>query len=227
MLKRGEIAPAKPGQEVVSWKGLLLFYIPLALTSFIVLAIRPVITAGLARAPQPLDSLAVWPVIHSFLFLFTSIALSYQEVIVALLRGEEDYAHLRRFTWIVSFALPALFYLVQLFSLDIVWFEYVVSLPQELMRFIREPLLILPLVPFFMTQVMWFRGLQVKRRLTLNITKGVSVNAVVLSIVLFAGAALFPFAGVITVALALVAANGADSLYLRIKSDRQRGTAMR
>jgi hypothetical protein len=227
MLERGDIAPAKPGEEVLSWKQLLIFYLPLALTSFIVLAIRPIITAGLARASHPLDSLAAWPVIHSFLFLFSSIALSYQEVVVALLRKDEDYRHLYRFTWIVAFALLGLFYLVQVLSLDVVWFEYIVSLPADLMEFVRVPILILPFMPFFLTQVTWFRGLQVKRRETLNITKGVTINAVVLSVVLFIGAAFFPFAGVITAALALVLANCADSIYLRIKTVVQQRSSMR
>jgi len=65
-----------------SWGELFKFYMPLALTSFIVLAARPIITAGLSRGSMPLESLALWPVASSFLFLFQSIPLSYQEVVV-------------------------------------------------------------------------------------------------------------------------------------------------
>ncbi|MFP4444412.1 MAG: hypothetical protein ACLFST_14930, partial [Spirochaetia bacterium] len=57
----------------VSWKYLFRFYTPLALTSFIVLSARPILTFGIAQAPEPISSLAVWPVITAFLFLFHSI----------------------------------------------------------------------------------------------------------------------------------------------------------
>jgi hypothetical protein len=221
MRKRGEIKPAEPGDEVLSWKGLMIFYVPLALTSFVVLAIRPVITAGIARAPLPLESLAVWPVIHSFIFLFTSISLSYQEVVVTLLKTDHDYSALRKFTGIVAVALFTLFYLVPLTGFDTIWFRYVIGLPADLMRFVNTPLLILPFMPLFLTLVTWFRGVQIKRRETVNITKGVSINGIVTTVLIFGGAFLLPLVGVITAALTISIAHGCESFYLFRKTRKQ------
>lgn len=218
---QGEIKPAKPGDEVLSWKTLLIFYIPLAMTSFVILAIRPVITAGIARAPLPLESLAVWPVIHSFIFLFTSISLSYQEVVVSLLKTNNDYHALKKFTIGVGFTLFMLFYLVPLLKFDTVWFGHVIGLPEDLMPFVNTPLFILPFMPLFLTLVIWFRGVQIKRRKTVNISKGVSINGLVTTILIFVGAYTLPFAGVVIAALTISIAHGCESLYLFIKNRQQ------
>ncbi|MDA3951431.1 MAG: hypothetical protein PF508_19645 [Spirochaeta sp.] len=69
-----------------SFPALLKFYVPLSLTSIMALISRPILAFGIARSVQPLESLATWPVINSLLFLFTSIALSYQEAVVAKAR---------------------------------------------------------------------------------------------------------------------------------------------
>ena len=50
-----------PEGQTISWRRLLRFFIPLALSTLIVLATRPIISVGLARAPFPLESLAVLP----------------------------------------------------------------------------------------------------------------------------------------------------------------------
>lgn len=50
-----------PEGQTLSWRRLLRFFIPLALSTLIVLATRPIISVGLARAPFPLESLAVLP----------------------------------------------------------------------------------------------------------------------------------------------------------------------
>lgn len=221
LLRKKVIKPAGPDEKTISWKGLLTFYVPLALTSFILLAVRPIITAGIARAPQSLDSLALWPVIHSFLFLFTSVALSYQEVVVALLEGDDRYRVLQRFTWMISFALMAVFFLVPVLNLDTVWFRTVVGVPADLMPLVRAPMYILPFMPFLLTQTTWYRGIQVKRRVTMNITKGVLVNGVVLTVLLFSAAELLPVSGVVIAAGALTAAHLLEMLFLRMKTERQ------
>ena len=49
---------------------LIRFYIPLALTSFIALAIQPIVTFFMGQARFALESLAVLPVIHGLTFVF-------------------------------------------------------------------------------------------------------------------------------------------------------------
>jgi hypothetical protein len=63
---------------------ILRFYSPLALTSMLSMALGPLVTFGLGRGRAPLQSLAVWPVIVSTVFLFRSGGVAYQEVGIAL-----------------------------------------------------------------------------------------------------------------------------------------------
>ncbi|MEI2419678.1 hypothetical protein V6O07_05345, partial [Arthrospira platensis SPKY2] len=78
-------------EDVMSWGELFTFYVPLALTSLIVLANQPIFSAALSRSPETLASLAAWPVIMSLIFLGRSVSMSLQEVVVALLEDRRSY----------------------------------------------------------------------------------------------------------------------------------------
>ncbi len=54
---RERLAVDDPALEPLTWSRLLHFYVPLAMTSFIVLAGQPIISLGLSRGPRPLESL--------------------------------------------------------------------------------------------------------------------------------------------------------------------------
>jgi hypothetical protein len=95
------------------------------------------------------------------------------------------------------------------------------GLPEDLMSFVNTPLFILPFMPLFLTLVTWFRGVQIKRRKTVNITKGVLINGIVTTGLIFAGAFLLPVAGVITAALTISIAHGCESVYLFRKTMSQ------
>lgn len=74
------------------------FYIPLALTLFLTLLGQPVGAAALSRMAQPLESLAVWPIVFGLLFLVRSIGSGYQAVVVAMLDEPEALRRLKQFT---------------------------------------------------------------------------------------------------------------------------------
>ena len=76
---------AEPGEQVLGWHGLLQFYVPLSLTTIVLLLANPVMTFGIARAAMPEQWLAVWPVLNAYLCIFNSRALSPQETALALL----------------------------------------------------------------------------------------------------------------------------------------------
>jgi len=71
--------------EDISYRKIIDFYLPLALTTTIALGVHPVVTFFVGRAKFPIESLAVLPVINSLVFIFRSLGLSYQEVGISLL----------------------------------------------------------------------------------------------------------------------------------------------
>ncbi|MFQ5594920.1 MAG: hypothetical protein ACE5HA_12315 [Anaerolineae bacterium] len=206
------------GDAPLPWRDLLEFYVPLALTSFITLVGRPVLTFGLARAPQPLASLAVWPVIMGFIFLARSFAFSYQEVVVALLVDGPSFEKLSRFTMGLALFLSGLFALIVITPAARLWFEKVSGLTPDLVALALTPTMVLVLLPGLDTLLSWQRGLMVHVGRTRAITQAVVLDVVVLVVVMLGVGAVLPLAGATMAAVALTSAVGAEWVYLRWRS---------
>ncbi len=206
-------------QTAPSYGRLLRFYVPLAATSVVVLGSRPVLTVGIARAPLPVESLAVWPVVMSFNFILFSLALALQEVVVALAGRNEDVAVLKRFSTRLGVVLGSVYLLFVLTPLREAVFGGVVGLAPELLEMLLVPAVIMAFSPAIGTFLFFYRGVQVKRERTIAVTRGVVVNAVVLVTVLFTGAAFLPVTGAIIAACAYVIALFLEVLYLRYYSN--------
>lgn len=211
---REHLSRPAPGDKSLGWGELLEFYVPLALTSFITLVGRPVLTFGLARAPQPLASLAVWPVIMGFLFLARSFAFSYQEVVVALLVDGDSFAKLRRFSMGLALALSGLFAVVAVTPAARLWYRNVSGLSPDLVARAIVPTMILALLPGLDSLLSWQRGLMVHVERTRVITQAVVLDVIVLVVVMLGVGAVLPVAGATMAAIALISAVGAEWVYL-------------
>ena len=198
----------------LSWKELLGFYIPLALTSFINLAARAVISLGIARAAFPLESLAVWPVLLGFIFLFQSLTMCYQEAVIALLTGREEYKQLKKFMQKLAFWVGAAILLVAVTPAGRFYFKDLTGLTEDLLAFTRLPLFIIIPIPIAITFTSWYRGILVKQGNTLSVTKGVIINSLVLLVFLFVGIGVLPWGGVVIASAAYTLSFIIEALYL-------------
>ena len=217
---RFEMAPTvgdDPDAPELSWRRLLSFYIPLALTSFIGLAARPLLTMGIALGPEAIESLAVWPVLLGYLFLFTSVDISFQEVVVTLLRGDNGFTGLRKFSTRLAVISSSVFLLTVALPLSRLWFRSIAGLSPELVGYTRAPMLILSVIPALAALVSWYRGVLISQRRTSIITRAVGLNLVFLVGPVFVGALLLPVSSVVIAAGAYVTALSAEMLYLRGK----------
>jgi hypothetical protein len=134
--------------EDLTQRAVLRFYLPLALTSVIALASQPVITFFMGRAPRPLESLAVLPVLHGLTFIFRALALSYQEVAIALSGdGGENFAKVRQVAQGLFLAVMACLGLIAWTPLGPFWLERIQGLEPELASFALLPLRIYALLP--------------------------------------------------------------------------------
>ena len=87
----------------LSYRSLIGFYFPLALTSILALAIYPLISFFMGKSRLPIESLAVLPVINALTFIFRSAGLSFQEAAIALLNtGDNSYRKLRSFALLLG-----------------------------------------------------------------------------------------------------------------------------
>ncbi len=211
---REHLSEPSPGDMPLPWRKLLAFYVPLALTSFITLVGRPVLTFGLARAPRPLASLAVWPVIMGFIFLVRSFAFSYQEAVVALLEDAHSFQQLRRFTLGLALSLSAGLAVIAITPAARLWFENISGLPPDLVALAIVPTAILALLPGLDALLSWQRGLMVHVDRTRSISQAVVVDVTVLVVVMLGVGAVVPVAGATMAAIALTSAVGAEWAYL-------------
>jgi len=164
----------------LGFKEITIFYFPLAITPVITLAVHPLVTLFLGQSRESLNSLAVMPVVNGFVFLFTGLALSVQEVVVALDgRGEDNTPLLTRFAWGLAAVLSAGIALVVTTPLSALWFSRVSGLSVELTLFAALPVQILALQPGLSTFIAFLRGLLVNRRRTTPISSATVLEVAV------------------------------------------------
>lgn len=177
------------------------FYYPLALTSLIGLAVQPMLTFFMGRAPAPIESLAVFPVVHSLGFVFRAACLAFQEVAIALLGPRAQHLpELRRFTWGLATATTAILVAVAATPLARVWYEGVSGLTPGLARYAFLPTLLLAPVPFATAWLSLYRGILVVAHRTGPITTSTAVEV---AVILLAFPVLTGLLGVVGVTAAL------------------------
>ena len=124
------------------------FYFPLALTSIIAMCNAPMLTFFMGRGQDPVQCLAAWPVIHSFVFFFRSGGAAFQEVGVALGgAGSPQAAGVRRAAKVLALGATGLMAVVVMTPLAGLWFRRVVGLSGELLPFVLLPVRVLILLP--------------------------------------------------------------------------------
>src|SRR5262245_43366906 len=129
---RHQMPERRPEDAPLSWPELFHFYVPLALTPLMSLLVLPILSAGMGRMPRALESLATLPALSGLIFVLRSLALAYNEVVVALFERPGSRASLTRFTRVLTVVLTVLLSLVALTPLGDVWFRHISGLEPPL-----------------------------------------------------------------------------------------------
>ena len=198
-------SPEESGAAPASYAEIASFYYPLALTGLVALATHPVLTFFVGRAQDPIESLAVLPVVHALGFLFRAMGISYQEAGIAL--AGRDMAHRRevgRFATAMGLAATAAYALIVVTPLYGFWFETVSGLTPELSAFARIPALVLIPLPGLAFWVSHQSAVMVIRRRTRAITMATTLGLIGI-------AAVFP---VLAWGLGWVGATAASAAFL-------------
>lgn len=168
---------------------ILRFYYPLALTSLIGLTTQPILTFFMGRAPAPVESLAVFPVVMALYFLFGTFGLSYQEAAIALVgRRGEHRREVGRFAAGLAVAASGGMALITFTPLARVWFEGVSGLDPGLASLAFLPAQIVAAVPALSVVLGYQRALLVQARRTRPITVATALEVATI-------ATLFPLFG--------------------------------
>lgn len=172
---RNELAAAPPVEPALTYRTFFAFYVPLVFTSLLSLIAQPMGSAAIGRMPDPLSSLAVWPVVTGLLFMVRSLGIALNEVVVALLDEPGARPVLRRFTGILIVGMTVIVVLLAATPLSQLWFGRVSALPPDLTALAVTALWLgLPL-PALTALQSWFQG----RLLHSRYTRGISESVVV------------------------------------------------
>ena len=186
---RNQLPEVSPDHEPFSYRGFLKFYIPLSLTSLIFLGARPIFSAGVGRMFDPLNSLAVLPVITSLTFLFRAGGVAYSEVVIATMGRRGAYPVMRRFAIRLIATMTVGLLLIAATPLGSIWFGGITGLSDELLSLARTGLWLAVLLPGLSVIQSWFQGIAMHDKKTNAITEAVILYLVVTVSILFAGVA--------------------------------------
>lgn len=161
----------EPAGGGMRYREITAFYFPLALTSLIGLAVQPMLTFFMARGVSPVESLAVFPVVHALSFFFRSMGLAYQDAAIALMGDRfENLPNLRSFAGALGVASSAGIALVAFTPLSDVYFQTISGLSAELSAFALPPARLVVPLPALSVVLALQRAILVEGRRTRHVT---------------------------------------------------------
>jgi len=229
LLSRSSVAehlgPPRAGDAPLGWGELLRFYVPLVLTALITMVGGPIFSFGLSHAALPLESLAVWPVVTSLLFIGRSGGMAYQEVGVALLRDESGRPVLRRFAWLLAAASTAGFALLAFTPAASWWYQRVSGLAPRLVDLALVPTLLVVPVPGLTVAISWLRAVLVHARRTGPVSGAVALNMATLLALMLMLPRVTTLPGAVQATIGLTISLGVESVFLAWAVRRAKGAA--
>ena len=213
-----DLRMASPIKPELTWPAFFTFYIPLAMTSLLTLLANPIGSAALSRMPDPLASLAVWPVVTGLIFMLRSPGTAYNEVVVALLDEPRSSHSLRRFAgWLEGLSTMALLLLAAT-PLAPFYFQTISALSPHLAEIARAGMwLALPLPALTVLQS-WYQGAILHGRRTRAITEAVIIFLVASAVTLTAGVIWGQAIGLYIGLASLTISTFLQTIWLRIRS---------
>ncbi len=196
---------------------LIAFYVPLAVTPMLILALQPIAAAGITRMPMPLECLAVWGPLGGLIFLLRSAGIAFNEVVIARCDEPDGRRRLRRFAWGWGAGFSGILTIMAVTPLADLWFRGVIGLEPELARLGTQVLWLAAPLPLLTFLESYWQGMLVSRHRTRAVTGSVAAFLVVAVIVIAAGVLIGRWNGLLVTLAAFAAGNTAQTLWLRWK----------
>lgn len=214
---------AEAHEDGMRYAQILSFYLPLALTGVVAMAVNPLLTFFIARAPEPVASLAVYPLVQNLAFLFSCTILGLHELIISSI-GEkhEHYLVLRNFAAVLLAAMLGILFVLLYTPLSAFLFETVYGLPPELAEFARGPAKLIIFLPLIFTLSFWQRAVLIHARRTAAVTWASIVELAIAGAAMLLFSILPLYSGLHAALLALIAGRGTGTLVLSLPYSRVR-----
>lgn len=211
--------PALPpdGSPPLTLQGFLDFYVPLALSPMLLFLVSPLVAAALSRMPEALPSLACWPVVAGFLFLFRCWGQATNEVVVARMRHPGAGPVLLRFGLLVAATNTSLMLLALAAGGARAWYADVSGLAPDLVSLATGHSWLALAVPALSVAAHGLQGVLVARRRTRCVTESVFINLAVYVAILAAGIVAARWTGLAVGLVGLTGASAAQAAWLALR----------
>ena len=201
--------------KALTYSDIYQFYYPLALTSILTLGVHPMVTFFIGQSRFPLESLAVLPVINSLVFIFRSIGLSFQEVVIALMGEDKSgYKPLKKFATMLASGVFICLAIIAFTPISTFWFATVSGLTNELTQFAKVPLMIIILMPVMTVIINFQRGTLVSSKITKPITYATIMEVGGILFALFIAISFFDAVGAVAAMIAYTFGRMLANIYL-------------
>jgi len=199
--------------ERLTYGELFWFHLPLAGTAILTLLAQPLVAFALARLDNPTRSLAAWPLTFQILLITRAAAMALPEAVIALTKGPDTYAPIRRFSLALTGA-SLVGMAIFVFSPLLPFYLFTVQDAEPAVaNLARHGTILFLIFPALFVLLSWLRGLLINAHATAAVNVGMAINLIVTAIILLAGVAL-RLHGITVAAAALNVAQIAELLYL-------------
>jgi len=206
---------AEMSSDTLRFKGIIRFYYPLALTSMLTLGVHPLVTFFVGKSVMALESLAVLPVVGSFVFLFRGIGLSFQEAAITLMgESRANDQLIKKFALSLGIGLSGLLVFTAFTPLSRIWFAVVSGLSEELTNLALKPLMIMSIFPATTVLISFQRAILVKSGRTSPITTATVIEVIAILAVLYIGVVQLSMIGALAAVSAFVFGRLSANAYL-------------
>lgn len=213
-----ELVRADASDPPLRGNAFLRFYVPLAMTPLITLALGPFMTAAMSRMPHPLTSLAAWPVVHGLVFLLQSPGLALNEVVVARVDRADERSTLRAFAFALGVGTSLLLLAVAVTPLAELWFANLSGLSPGLTDMAVVAILLAAPIPGTRAIQSWYHGSLVHARRTGAITESVVVFVATCGAILAVGVATQRWSGLELTVIAYSVARIVETVWVGVRA---------
>lgn len=192
------------------------FWLPLAATSAIGFAVTPMLAFFMSRAPDPLASLAVLPVVDSFVFFFRSFGFSYQEVGIAMMGDrQQHYQAVRTVGNRIILGTTLLLAAIAYTPLLPMIYKVVFGLKTELVSFAIYPTMILVVLPAIAVAYSLYRSVLITARQNVKVTISTVLEVVGIAATMVVLVTFTQLNGALSAAISMAIGRIAATLYLK------------
>lgn len=199
------------------------FYTPLMITSAVGFIVMPILSLFIAKAPNPVESLAVVPVVNAFVFLFRSFGFSYQEVGIAYLGSSPDsYPAINRVAWWITIISTLALLVIAVTPLLSVVFHGIFGLPEHLVGVAFVPILLQLTMPATAALFSVQRSVLITAHRTVHVSASAVLEVGITTIVMAILVGVTSWSGVLSASMATAVGRVAGSMYTTVVAGRVR-----